>query len=72
MDIGGPSTGAVSASMNMAGQIGGAIAPMAVPLVLAASNNNWSLNIALFAAAYFIGAICWCFINSDERLHGES
>jgi uncharacterized membrane protein YqaE (UPF0057 family) len=46
-----------------------AIAPMAVPLVLAATNNNWSINMCLFALSYFLGAICWAFINSDERLH---
>ncbi len=69
MDVGGRHTGALSGSMNMMGQVGGAIAPMAVPLVLAATNNNWTVNMALFAISYFLGAICWAFINSDERLH---
>ena len=69
MDVGGRHTGALSGSMNMMGQIGGAIAPMAVPLLLAATNNNWALNLGLFALSYFLGAICWVFINSDERLH---
>jgi MFS family permease len=69
MDVGGRHTGALSGSMNMMGQVGGAIAPMAVPLVLAATNNNWSINMGLFAVSYFLGAICWAFINSDERLH---
>jgi MFS family permease len=69
MDVGGRHTGALSGSMNMMGQVGGAIAPMVVPLVLAATNNNWSINIGLFAVSYFLGAICWAFINSDERLH---
>ncbi len=69
MDVGGRHTGALSGSMNMMGQVGGAIAPMAVPLVLAATNNNWTINMGLFAISYFLGAICWAFINSDERLH---
>ena len=42
---------------------------MVVPLVLAATHNNWTVNIALFAISYFLGAICWLFINSDDRLH---
>ncbi|WP_461784143.1 MFS transporter [Prosthecobacter sp.] len=71
MDVGGRHTGALSGSMNMMGQVGGAIAPMAVPLVLAATNNNWSINMGLFALSYFLGAICWAFINSDERLHSS-
>ena len=54
--------------MNMSGQIGGAIAPMAVPLVLAATGNQWSVNITLFAVAYFLGAACWVFVDSDARL----
>jgi MFS family permease len=69
MDVGGRHTGALSGSMNMMGQVGGAIAPMAVPLVLAATNNNWNINMGFFALSYFLGAICWGFINSDERLH---
>lgn len=71
MDVGGRHTGALSGSMNMMGQIGGAIAPMAVPLVLAATNNSWTVNMSLFALSYFLGAICWAFINSDERLHSS-
>jgi MFS family permease len=68
MDVGGRHTGALGGSMNMVGNAGGAVAPMVVPLVLAATHNNWSINIGLFAAAYFLGAGCWAFINSDERL----
>jgi len=70
MDVGGKHTGALSGSMNMMGNAGGAVAPMVVPLVLAATDNNWNVNMSLFAAAYFLGALCWAFINSDERLHG--
>jgi nitrate/nitrite transporter NarK len=69
MDVGGPHAGTLSGSMNMVGNAGGAVAPMVVPLVLAATGNNWSVNISLFATAYFLGAVCWAFINSDERLH---
>jgi MFS family permease len=71
MDVGGPHTGALSGSMNMVGNAGGAVAPMVVPLVLAAT-QSWTVNIALFAAAYFLGAVCWAFIDSDERLHDDS
>jgi MFS transporter, ACS family, glucarate transporter len=69
MDVGGRHTGALSGSMNMMGNAGGAVAPLVVPYVLAATDNNWHYNIGLFATAYFLGAICWSFVNSDERLH---
>ena len=69
MDVGGRHTGALSGSMNMMGQISGAMAPMAVPVILLYTDNNWSINIGLFAVSYFLGAACWAFVNSDERLH---
>ncbi len=70
MDIGGRYTGALSGSMNMIAQISGAMmAPMVVPIILKLTNDNWSINIGLFAVSYFLGAACWGFVNSDERLH---
>ncbi len=69
MEVGGRYTGALAGSMNMVGNAGGAIAPMVVPLVLAATNNNWMINMVLFAVAYFLAAGCWAFIDSDDRLH---
>lgn len=69
MEVGGRYTGALSGSMNMVGNAGGAIAPMVVPIVLKYTDNNWTANMWLFAAAYFLGAVCWAFIDSDERLH---
>lgn len=69
MDVGGRHTGTLSGSMNMMGNAGGAIAPMAVPLVLAATNNSWTINMSLFALSYFLGAVCWLFIDTEQRLH---
>jgi MFS family permease len=63
MEVGGRHTGSLSGSMNMMGNVGGAVAPMAVPLILAATNNNWSVNFYVFAAVYFLGALCWIFID---------
>ncbi len=60
---------ALSGSMNMSGQISGALAPMITPYVLAWTNNNWSVNMWMFAMAYFCGAICWIYVDSDHRLH---
>jgi len=69
MDVGGRHTGALSGSMNMMGNAGGAVAPMVVPLVLKATHDNWNVNIALFAIACFLAAACWWFVDSDERMH---
>ena len=68
MDVGGRHTGALSGSMNTLGQVSGALAPMIVPCVLKATNGNWSINILCFAVSYFLGAVCWFFIDSRHRL----
>lgn len=71
MDVGGRHTGSLSGSMNMMGNAGGAVAPMAVPLILAATNNNWSINFYVFAAVYGLGALCWLFIDPVTPLEQE-
>src|SRR5436190_11931379 len=63
MDVGGRFAGSLSGSMNMMGNAGGALAPMVVPMVLQATNNNWNANFIMFAVVYFFGALCWLFIN---------
>ena len=68
MDVGGKHTGALSATMNMCGNVGGAIAPMIVPLILAATDNNWNRNIVCFALAYCLAGLCWWFVDCTQQL----
>ena len=63
MDLGGRFAGSLSGSMNMMGNAGGALAPMVVPFVLLATDNNWNANFWMFAIVYGFGALCWLFIN---------
>ena len=56
-------------SLRLVGRMRSLKSPAAVHLVLAATGNNWSINMALFALSYFLGAVCRAFIDSDERLH---
>ncbi|MBM3834074.1 MAG: MFS transporter [Verrucomicrobia bacterium] len=71
MDVGGKYAGSLSGSMNMMGNFGGAVAPMVVAYVLQHFNNNWNLNFQMFAAVYFVGAICWLFIDPVTPLDHE-
>jgi MFS transporter, ACS family, glucarate transporter len=71
MDVGGRFAGSLSGSMNMMGNAGGALAPMVVPMVLQATNNNWNANFVMFAVVYFLGALCWLFINPVTPLDGS-
>ena len=44
MDIGGRHSGTVSGTMNMIGNIGGALSPMLVGYILTWSPDNWALT----------------------------
>ena len=72
MDVGGRHTGSLSGSMNMMGNAGGALAPLMIPYVLAWTNNNWNVNFWMFAAVYFLGALCWVFIDPVTPLEKEA
>lgn len=71
MDVGGRFAGSLSGSMNMMGNAGGALAPMIVPFVLKAYDNNWSANFWMFAAVYAVGGLCWLFINPVTPLEEQ-
>jgi nitrate/nitrite transporter NarK len=68
-DIGGKFAGSVSGSMNMMGNFGGALAPVAVVWILDAAGNDWNVPLYVAAATYLVSALCWAFIDSDDRLH---
>jgi len=63
MDVGGKYAGTVSAGMNTAGQIGGAVGPIVVGYILQYMNHNWTLTFALSAAIYVLGGLCWIWID---------
>ena len=63
MDVGGRYSGTVSGSMNMMGNIAGAISPLAIGYLLAWT-NNWPLTFYVSAAVYSLGAVCWLFIDA--------
>src|SRR5882724_9072316 len=71
MDVGGRCAGSLSGSMNMMGNAGGALAPMIVPFVLKATHNNWNANFWMFAAVYFLGGLCWLFIDPVTPLEAQ-
>ena len=54
--------------MNMIGNLGGALGGIAVPWLMNATQQNWDKIFYVAAATYLIAALCWMFIDSDERL----
>lgn len=63
MDVGGKYAGRLSGSMNMAGNIAGGVAPVAVGYILKYSGHNWMITFWISAAIYVIGGLCWRWID---------
>ena len=63
MDVGGKFAGTISGTMNMAGQIGGAVGPLAIGFILKYMNRNWTLVFGISAAIYVLGGLCWAWID---------
>jgi MFS transporter, ACS family, glucarate transporter len=72
MDVGGAHAGSLSGAMNMWGNIGGAISPLAIGFILKWSHNNWNLTFYVSAAIYLMGIVCWRFLDSVTPLERES
>jgi MFS family permease len=63
MDVGGPHAGTLSGAMNMWGNIGGALSPLAIGYMLSWTNNNWNLTFYVSAAIYVTGIIFWLLLD---------
>lgn len=72
MDVGGRLAGSLSGSMNMMGNFGGMLGPLAVGFILSSSKpapdapptmEGWITTFIVAAIFYFIGAIAWLFID---------
>ena len=62
IDKAGPYTAPVFGAMNMAGNLGAAICPSVVG-VLVTWSENWNLILFLFAGIYLAAATCWIFLD---------
>jgi MFS family permease len=71
MEVGGKNAGSLSGSMNMMGNLGGAVAPVIVPWVLIQSWGSWNVNFYSFAAVYIVGALAWAFIDPVTPLEEQ-
>jgi len=63
MDVGGKFAGTLSGSMNMWGNLGGALAPFVNGHILTWTGNNWNLIFYVAAAVYLLGIVCWLFLD---------
>ena len=62
MDVGGKYAGTVSGSMNMMGNLAGFVAPT-VGGMMRDAKTDWSVFLLSMAGMYFLGVLCWPFID---------
>jgi ACS family glucarate transporter-like MFS transporter len=63
MDVGGKFAGTFSGSMNMMGNLGGALGPVAVGYILKETYKCWGVTFYLSAAIYLLGGLCWLYLD---------
>jgi MFS family permease len=71
MDVGGSHAGSLSGAMNMWGNIGGALCPFVIGVILKLTDNNWNLTFYVSAAIYLLGIVCWKFLDPVTPLKNE-
>jgi MFS family permease len=62
MDVGGRFAGTFSGSMNMMGNLGGFVAPIATGYILDLT-GSWGLAFYISSAVYLVGAVCWLLLD---------
>src|SRR5262249_21727012 len=67
MDVGGRYVGTVSGTMNMMGNLGGVLSPIAIAFIVE-HTNDWTLAFYLTAGVYVIGAGFWLALGRIEPL----
>ncbi len=71
MDIGGRFAGTLSGSMNMMGNLAGAVAPVIIGRLIDVTGSNWDLTFYISAVIYLGAAICWMFLDPVTPLDGS-
>ena len=67
MSMGGHHAATLSATVNMCGNIGAALFPLAVPWLLRAT-GSWDAVLMGFGALYVAAAACWWLLKTDGNV----
>jgi MFS family permease len=57
--------------MNMMGALGAAVAPIVIGLILDTTDRNWGITFWLSGAIYFVGALCWLWLDPGKAIVTE-
>jgi len=63
MDVGGPYAGTLSGTMNMMGNLGGAVSPTVIGYMLRWTHGNWAMTFYVSGAIYGVAVLLWCFLD---------
>jgi predicted MFS family arabinose efflux permease len=66
VEIGGPYTATVGATMNMLGNLAGFAAPVAGGVILERTGGDWNVLIYTMAAAAVVSAVCWIYLDPES------
>jgi MFS transporter, ACS family, glucarate transporter len=72
MDVGGKFAGTLSGTMNMLGNLGGAVSPVLIGYILRWTNSDWNVAFYLSAAVYFAGSFFWIALDPVTPLEGAA
>jgi MFS family permease len=71
MDVGGKYAGTLSGTMNMMGNVGGALSPTVIGFILD-HTHNWNIPFYVSAGIYFMGVFCWMALDPVTPLEGAA
>jgi len=63
MDVGGSYAGTLSGTMNMMGNLGGAVSPTVIGYMLRWTHGNWAMTFYVSGAIYGVAVLLWCFLD---------
>ena len=67
LDFGGRRVGMVISVMNMCGNIGAGLFPLAIG-ILVKSTGRWDMILPIFAGIFAIDGLCWAMLNPSRPL----
>ncbi len=71
IDMGGEHVPTVNSVMNMTGNFGAMLFPLAVPLLLG-KEQNWNVVLVTFGALYLGSALCWLLLKPEGSVFEQA
>ena len=71
MDIGREYAGTVSGTMNMFGNLGGAVSPLMIGYLLRWTHSNWNVALYTSAGVYALAILWWSLLDPVTPLKRE-